>query len=44
MFKLFRPDLDEPTLADAVLCLGGDEPRYVTGIVLPVDMGVLNRV
>lgn len=67
MFKLFRPDLEEPTLADAepvlsmmmpmgkpwvetidvsnaVLYLASDEARYVTGIVLPVDMGVLNRV
>ena len=67
MFKMFRPDLDEPTLADAepvfsmmmpmgkpwvetidvsnaVLYLACDESRYVTGIVLPVDMGVLNRV
>lgn len=67
MFKLFRPDLDEPTIEDAepvftmmmpmgkpwvepvdisnaVLYLASDEARYVTGVVLPVDMGILNRV
>jgi (+)-trans-carveol dehydrogenase len=67
MFKLFRPDLENPTLDDAegvfammmpmgkpwvepvdvsnaVLYLASDEARYVTGIVLPVDMGILNRV
>ncbi len=66
MFKLFRPDLEEPTIEDAepvftmmmpmgkpwvepndisnaVLYLASDESRYVTGIVLPVDMGTLNR-
>ncbi|MFB1298532.1 mycofactocin-coupled SDR family oxidoreductase [Mycobacterium sp. pW049] len=67
MFKMFRPDLEDPTLADAepvfsmmmpmgkpwvetvdvsnaVLYLASDEARYVTGTVLSVDMGVLNRV
>jgi SDR family mycofactocin-dependent oxidoreductase len=67
MFKLFRPDLENPTIADAepifstlmpmgkpwvetidisnaVLYLASDEARYVTGIVLPVDMGALNKV
>ncbi|CAM3128084.1 mycofactocin-coupled SDR family oxidoreductase [Mycobacterium colombiense] len=66
MFKLFRPDLENPTIEDAepvftmmmpmgkpwvepsdisnaVLYLASDEARYVTGIVLPVDMGALNR-
>ena len=61
---LFRPDLAEPTLADAapifegmtalpgqpllqpsdvsdaVAWLAGDESRWVTGIVLPVDQGM----
>ena len=67
MFKLFRPDLEDPTLEDAepvfrmmmpmgkpwvdvvdvsnaVLYLASDEARYVTGTVLPVDLGVVNRV
>lgn len=67
MFKLFRPDLEAPTIEDAepvftmmmpmgkpwvetvdvsnaVLYLASDEARYVTGTVLPVDMGILNRV
>lgn len=67
MFKLFRPDLENPTIDDAepvfsmmmpmgrpwvepvdvsnaVLYLASDEARYVTGVVLPVDMGILNRV
>ena len=65
-FKLFRPDLADPTLEDcvegfrsmmpmgepwidavdvanAVLFLASDESRYITGIVLPVDQGNLNR-
>jgi SDR family mycofactocin-dependent oxidoreductase len=67
MFKMFRPDLENPTVEDAepifqmmmpmgkpwvevvdvsnaVLYLASDESRYVTGTVLPVDMGSLNRV
>ena len=66
MYKLFRPDLEDPTIEDAepvfammmpmgkpwvepvdisnaVLYLASDEARYVTGVVLPVDEGVLNR-
>lgn len=66
-FKLFRPDLENPTIEDAepvftmmmpmgkpwvepndisnaVLYLACEEARYVTGIVLPVDQGTLNRV
>lgn len=65
-FKLFRPDLADPTLEDcvesfrsmmpmglpwvdpvdianAVLFLASDEARYITGVVLPVDQGNLNR-
>ena len=65
-FKLFRPDLTEPTLEDcvegfrsmmpmghpwvdvddianALVFLASDESRYITGIVLPVDQGNLNR-
>jgi (+)-trans-carveol dehydrogenase len=65
-FKLFRPDLADPTLedcvegfrsmmpmgqpwitvdeiADAVLFLASDESRWITGVVLPVDQGNLNR-
>jgi (+)-trans-carveol dehydrogenase len=65
-FKLFRPDVAEPTLEDcvesframmpmglpwiepvdianAVLFLASDESRYITGVVLPVDQGNLNR-
>jgi SDR family mycofactocin-dependent oxidoreductase len=64
MFRLFCPDVDEPTRADfapvsqamnalpvpwvdardvsnAVLYLVSDEARYVTGVALPVDAGVL---
>jgi (+)-trans-carveol dehydrogenase len=64
MFKLFCPDLDDPTRADfapvsqamnalpipwvdardvsnAVLFLASDEARYITGVALPVDAGVL---
>lgn len=67
MFKMFRPDLENPTIEDAepifrmmmpmgkpwvetvdvsnaVLYLASDEARYVTGTVLSVDLGVLNRV
>jgi NAD(P)-dependent dehydrogenase (short-subunit alcohol dehydrogenase family) len=64
VLRLFRPDLDRPTLADAapvfsgmqplagppllqpsdvseaVLWLASDEARWVTGAVLPVDMGM----
>jgi (+)-trans-carveol dehydrogenase len=65
-FKLFRPDLADPTLEDcvegframmpmgqpwvdvddianALLFLASDESRYITGTVLPVDQGNLNR-
>jgi (+)-trans-carveol dehydrogenase len=65
-FKLFRPDLPDPTLEDcvesframmpmgqpwidpvdianAVLFLASEESRYITGVVLPVDQGNLNR-
>jgi (+)-trans-carveol dehydrogenase len=65
-FRLFRPDLPEPTLDDcgdgframmpmgqpwlqpedisrAVLFLAGDDARWITGVVLPVDQGNVNR-
>jgi (+)-trans-carveol dehydrogenase len=65
-FRLFRPDLPEPTLEDcvdgframmpmgrpwlqpedisrAVLFLAGDDARWITGVVLPVDQGNVNR-
>lgn len=65
-FRLFRPDLPEPTLADcvdgframmpmgqpwlqpedisrAVLFLAGEDARWITGVVLPVDQGNVNR-
>jgi (+)-trans-carveol dehydrogenase len=65
-FKLFRPDLADPSLEDcvegframmpmghpwidvvdvanAVLFLASEESRYITGVVLPVDQGNLNR-
>jgi (+)-trans-carveol dehydrogenase len=64
MYKLFCPDVADPTRADfapvsqamhllpipwvdardvsnAVLFLASDEARYVTGVALPVDAGVL---
>jgi (+)-trans-carveol dehydrogenase len=64
VLRMFRPDLERPTLADAapvlaamaplagqpllqpsdvseaVLWLASDESRWVTGAVLPVDMGM----
>jgi SDR family mycofactocin-dependent oxidoreductase len=66
LYRLFRPDLDAPTLDDAepgmqamhalpvpwvetadssnaVLFLASDESRYVTGLQLKVDAGVLTR-
>jgi SDR family mycofactocin-dependent oxidoreductase len=65
-YKLFRPDLESPTLDDvkdamqsmhalptpwlepvdvsnAILWLSSDEARYVTGIVLPIDAGWINK-
>jgi (+)-trans-carveol dehydrogenase len=64
--KLFRPDLEHPTLDDvrdamqgmhalpvpwldpmdvsnAILWLSSEEARYVTGIVLPIDAGWINK-
>lgn len=64
--KLFRPDLDRPTLDDvresmqsmhaipipwldpvdvsnAILWLSSPEARYVTGVVLPIDAGWINK-
>ncbi len=63
-YRLFRPDLDNPTAEDmaeasratnvlpipwvepaeisnAVLWLASDEARYVTGVALPVDAGIV---
>jgi (+)-trans-carveol dehydrogenase len=65
-FKLFRPDLPNPTIEDcldgfrrmmpmgrplldpvdisrAVLFLAGEDARWITGVVLPVDQGNVNR-
>jgi len=65
-FRLFRPDLPNPSLEDckdgftrmmpmgkpwlepdeisrAVLFLASDEARWITGVVLPVDQGNVNR-
>jgi (+)-trans-carveol dehydrogenase len=65
-YKLFRPDLERPTLDDvrdamqsmhalpvpwlepvdvsnAVLWLSSEEARYVTGVVLPIDAGWINK-
>lgn len=65
-FRLFRPDLPEPTLEDcreaftrmmpmgrpwldpedvsrAVVFLASDDARWITGVVLPVDQGNVNR-
>jgi (+)-trans-carveol dehydrogenase len=67
LYRLFRPDLDNPERADvveafrrmnaipepwvdpadvsnAVLWLASDESRYVTGVALPVDLGVSIKV
>jgi (+)-trans-carveol dehydrogenase len=64
--RLFRPDLEHPTLDDvrdamqgmnampvpwlepvdvsnAILWLSSDEARYVTGVVLPIDAGWINK-
>jgi (+)-trans-carveol dehydrogenase len=64
--KLFRPDLEHPTLDDvrdamqsmhalpvpwlepvdvsnAILWLSSDAARYVTGVVLPIDAGWINK-
>jgi (+)-trans-carveol dehydrogenase len=63
-YRLFRPDLEQPTLDDAgdtflkinalpirwvepidisnaLLFLASDEARYITGVTLPVDAGVM---
>jgi (+)-trans-carveol dehydrogenase len=65
-YKLFRPDLENPTLDDvkhamqsmhalptpwldtvdvsnAILWLSSDEARYVTGVILPIDAGWINK-
>ena len=65
-YKLFRPDLDEPTaedarpaylglnlldepwaqpsdISEALLFLVSDEARYITGVSLPVDLGLLTK-
>jgi (+)-trans-carveol dehydrogenase len=65
-YRRFRPDLDDPTLedampvfgssnllpvamveprdvSDALLWLASDEARYITGIALPVDAGLLTK-
>ncbi len=47
-YRLFRPDLDNPTAEDmaeasratnVLLFLASDEARYITGVALPVDAG-----
>lgn len=66
VFKMFRPDLDNPTAEDAhsgfvehhllkvpmielddvsnaLLYLVSDEGRYITGITLPVDLGLMAK-
>lgn len=66
LYKLFRPDLEHPTVEDvkpvmtsmnpypepwldaidisnAILWLVSDQARYVTGAVLPVDLGISNK-
>jgi (+)-trans-carveol dehydrogenase len=63
-YRLFRPDLDNPTaddamesfrglnalpvawvepvdISNALLFLASDEARYITGVTLPIDAGVL---
>jgi len=63
-YRLFRPDLENPTaddmaeaaravnalpipwmepadISNAVLWLASDEARYVTGVALPVDAGIV---
>ena len=63
-YRLFRPDLENPTkddareafatinalpvewveaqdISNALLFLASDEARYITGVMLPVDAGVL---
>lgn len=64
MYKLYRPDLDHPTIddfrgpseslmalpvpwvepidiANAMVFLASDEARYVTGVALSVDAGLV---
>lgn len=66
IFRLFRPDLEDPQREDivavsvsthalplpwvepqdvsnAVLFLASDESRYITGVALPVDAGLLSK-
>jgi (+)-trans-carveol dehydrogenase len=43
MMPMGRPWIDAIDIANAVLFLASDESRYVTGVVLPVDQGNLNR-
>lgn len=66
MYKLFRPDLENPgrddlaevttgmnilpvpwiesiDISNALLFLASDEARYITGVTLPVDAGILTK-
>lgn len=48
IFALFRPDLEDPQREDIVgspwpLFLAFDEARYITGVTLPVDGGLLSK-
>jgi NAD(P)-dependent dehydrogenase (short-subunit alcohol dehydrogenase family) len=66
LYRLFRPDLEHPTVDDvtpilsamnpipepwlepvdisnAIVWLASDYARFITGAVLPVDLGVSNK-
>ena len=37
------PYLEVDDVANAVLFLAGDEARYITGVALPVDLGMSRK-
>jgi (+)-trans-carveol dehydrogenase len=43
MMPMGQPWIDAVDVANALLFLASDESRYITGVVLPVDQGNLNR-
>jgi (+)-trans-carveol dehydrogenase len=43
MMPMGRPWLDPADISAAVVYLAGDEARWISGAVLPVDQGNVNR-